>query len=550
MTDDERTTGHEAAANPAPVVSKTPAVASRHRPAATVAPPAASGTPPVAVFVVAFLAAFASAGTAFALGGLLGLGVGVAVGFAGAAVAAMLAAQAAQVHAARASALLRAATAEHARTDPPSAFRDEPWASLYRHVAETASSKRTASLAVLEVERLRRTREGSSYDPLANVVPASEISGSDTPPFESARFEPRPSHAADELVGEAPSGPEAGAPASVDPATLIAEAVAPYREAVASIESDLAVVLDALNRRPGTAANGAGVNPAQLVDTLVRTAADGIEDLAAGLMRANELAGVAERVTNRATLLALNAALEATRSGSEAFASIAEETRRLAEYAREATDTIARLSGEIEMKVGETIAAIQSTSEDAKAAVASMETAGAPQAPVVSAGTADSVASLLARTRSLRERLDAAAGVATPGTAAHAPSVAPAAEFAVAEPLPAPPLEGAAADAAPAAGAAPNAEDPDAEPAPITVTLDASEEHPAEFGDVGPLGARHETREPGAHARGGSASAESEGTGERRVDAGAEGPAPKSPLIEPKIPDWLEGIRPDGPPSA
>jgi len=120
---------------------------------------------------------------------------------------------------------------------------------------------------------------------------------------------------------------------------------------------------------------GSGRTPAQLVDAVVQTAADGIEDLAAGLMRANELAGVAERVTNRATLLALNAALEATRSGSEAFAAIAEETRRLAEFAREATDTISRLSSEIEYKVGETITAIHATSEDAKTAVA---TFGAP----------------------------------------------------------------------------------------------------------------------------------------------------------------------------
>ncbi|HEU4334814.1 MAG TPA: hypothetical protein VFT32_09995, partial [Candidatus Eisenbacteria bacterium] len=150
----------------------------------------------------------------------------------------------------------------------------------------------------------------------------------------------------------------------------------------------------------------------------------------------------------------------------------------------------------------------------------------------------------------LRERLDAAAGTATPGMAANAPSVAAAAEFVGAEPVPAPPLEEPAAGADRAAGAAPNVDDPDAEPAPITVTLDASEEHPAEFGDVGPLGARHEAREPGAHARGGSAAAESETAGERRADAGAEGAPPKAPFIEPKIPDWLEGIRPDGPPSA
>lgn len=118
--------------------------------------------------------------------------------------------------------------------------------------------------------------------------------------------------------------------------------------------------------------------PAQLVDAVVLTAADGIEDLAAGLMRANELASVAERVTNRATLLALNAALEATRSGSEAFAAIAEETRRLAEFAREATDTISRLSSEIEYKVGETITAIHATSNDAKTALAEMSGSAAP----------------------------------------------------------------------------------------------------------------------------------------------------------------------------
>src|SRR5205814_9450978 len=119
--------------------------------------------------------------------------------------------------------------------------------------------------------------------------------------------------------------------------------------------------------------------PAQLVDAVVLTAADGIEDLAAGLMRANELASVAERVTNRATLLALNAALEATRSGSEAFAAIAEETRRLAEFAREATDTISRLSSEIEYKGGETITAIHATSEDAKISLARMGGTSLPE---------------------------------------------------------------------------------------------------------------------------------------------------------------------------
>jgi methyl-accepting chemotaxis protein-like sensor len=144
--------------------------------------------------------------------------------------------------------------------------------------------------------------------------------------------------------------------------------------------------------------------PAQLVDAVVLTAADGIEDLAAGLMRANELASVAERVTNRATLLALNAALEATRSGSEAFAAIAEETRRLAEFAREATDTISRLSSEIEYKVGETITAIHATSNDAKTALAEMS-GSAASVPSSNRNARVQVVRLLDRSRELLKSL-------------------------------------------------------------------------------------------------------------------------------------------------
>ncbi|MGH7681763.1 MAG: methyl-accepting chemotaxis protein, partial [Candidatus Eiseniibacteriota bacterium] len=169
---------------------------------------------------------------------------------------------------------------------------------------------------------------------------------------------------------------------------------------------------------PAVASSASNNSPArtaaQLVDEVVHTAADGIEDLAAGLMRANELASVAERVTNRATLLALNAALEATRSGSEAFAAIAEETRRLAEFAREATDTISRLASEIEYKVGETITAIHSTSEDAKLAVAALS--GSPPPTVTLPPThLDSVEGLLSRAREVRQTLTAITGPARGG---------------------------------------------------------------------------------------------------------------------------------------
>lgn len=169
----------------------------------------------------------------------------------------------------------------------------------------------------------------------------------------------------------------------------------------------------------GSAPTGASGSPAQLVDAVVQTAANGIEDLAAGLMRANELATVAERVTNKATLLALNAALEATRTGGEAMGAIAEETRRLAEYAREATDTISRLAGEIEVKVGETITAIHATSEDAKAGIAALSTGPAPAALDTSRAI-EAIVAALDRAYDLRAKL--AGEEAPPLVAAPAPS--------------------------------------------------------------------------------------------------------------------------------
>lgn len=173
-----------------------------------------------------------------------------------------------------------------------------------------------------------------------------------------------------------------------------------------------------------TAAHGSGFSAessgpaAGLVDALVHTAADGIEDLAAGLMRASELASVAEQVTNRATLVALNAALEATRSGSEPFAAIAEETRRLAEYAREATDTMTRLAGEIEAKVERTITAIHADSEDAKRALAALggsaeaQSSGTGHATGIPAIDPATVRSLVESVKAIRDLLAGEASAA------------------------------------------------------------------------------------------------------------------------------------------
>jgi len=302
----------------------------------------------------------------------------------------------------------------------PADFTNE-WATVYERVNKASFDARTGSAALVELEKLRKQIElavsllDKDKDPLkeARELKSSPLEAllSYTHTQDSAAPTPGGPVVSkltlgeeEELVGSGsdklpddwpkPGGPSAGYDAPARPAMRTAvgggiNAGAAVGAGGAEIEGglrDLMRDIEALRttlagghaESPRQAEDPAIRTPAQLVDAVVLTAADGIEDLAAGLMRANELASVAERVTNRATLLALNAALEATRSGSEAFAAIAEETRRLAEFAREATDTISRLSSEIEYKVGETITAIHATSEDAKNSLAELSGTAVP----------------------------------------------------------------------------------------------------------------------------------------------------------------------------
>jgi len=289
-----------------------------------------------------------------------------------------------------------------------------------RHgVEEELEQERHASAsAVREVERTRRQIEAAlqvireGKDPLTEIAelrvgPLRELleaSKGGTAPVVS-----RLPLGEEELIG-ADAFPEPWPAGIDDPSPLDPRVRAEARRGLDQLIDGLSRMGAAVRRQASThsavGSGAAGRTPAQLVDAVVQTAADGIEDLAAGLMRANELAGVAERVTNKATLLALNAALEATRSGSEAFAAIAEETRRLAEFAREATDTISRLSSEIEYKVGETITAIHATSEDAKSAVATLAASPAGSTPVhAPAVSIAEVEALLERARNIRATL-------------------------------------------------------------------------------------------------------------------------------------------------
>jgi hypothetical protein len=375
----------------------------------------------VPVLLVTLMTALSAAAVVLALPATVAWGAALVVAAAGGVFAMRLAAPKSDSGQGRAQLLLELADAPADRDLPTLPRLPGAWGALYEKVSALVQEARTARSAVAELERFRRQVElatgayGAGKNPLED---AEELRAGPLHDLLEAAQQQRGSEPVvsriplgeEELVGvdgepfpvpwPAPEGEGGG----IDPKVW-----AELRRGVDELAVGLKRLLSEVEAGPAPAkGNAPGVRtPAQLVDAVVHTAADGIEDLAAGLMRANELASVAERVTNRATLLALNAALEATRSGSEAFAAIAEETRRLAEFAREATDTISRLANEIEYKVGETIHAIHETSDDAKTSLAALGSAGpAPSAPGPSRSE---VEALLHRTRRLSLALDAAA---------------------------------------------------------------------------------------------------------------------------------------------
>jgi methyl-accepting chemotaxis protein-like sensor len=359
--------------------------------------------------VAVFLTAAIAGAAAHWLPGALGIGAAAAVAVVGAVVAGLLSGARAPVAPSRAPSV---PLDEFAREKDRAQKATEQLEKTKRHAEMASTQFRDGKDPLTEVPELR-------VGPLRELLEAARVSAT-TPVMSRLAMseedlvatdgEPLPVPWPKDAEGppsarkpdEAPAAAPAESPPSAKSVEARAEMVRELNELIEGLDQ-LATGLAAPRTETG---DGTARTPAQLVDAVVHTAADGIEDLAAGLMRANELAGVAERLTNKATLLALNAALEATRSGSEAFAAIAEETRRLAEFAREATDTISRLSSEIEYKVGETITAIHATSEDAKSAVASFQSAPGEAGPRVEPGT---VQRLLRRAQQLKRLLVAEA---------------------------------------------------------------------------------------------------------------------------------------------
>lgn len=407
----DRRRASEAPPHKKPVPAEAPAKDDAAAPDA--APAASSTTPPSSAppFSVGAL-------TVALIAGLAGHFLPGAMGFAAVIVAALFGAVAVAILTGGAEAQRKMAE-QVAHEKNRAAFVTEQMEKSRRHIDLATVQFREGKDPLTEVPELRvgplrelleAARDNATLPVMSRLTMSEdELVGADGEPLPV----PWPKEAPAEMATRGSIPPSEAAPQ--DEVAESPAAFAPVRRNDAADAAARAGILKELNAliaglgelatgldTPSTSSgDSGGRTPAQLVDAVVHTAADGIEDLAAGLMRANELAGIAERVTNKATLLALNAALEATRSGSEAFAAIAEETRRLAEFAREATDTISRLSSEIEYKVGETITAIHATSEDAKSAVASFPASGGGSAPIPTAA----VEALLRRAQELKRRL-------------------------------------------------------------------------------------------------------------------------------------------------
>jgi len=102
------------------------------------------------------------------------------------------------------------------------------------------------------------------------------------------------------------------------------------------------------------------------VTKVIETAARGIEELTKGLIKANALSRSSERIANRASVLALNVAVEAARASLPGMSVLAEEIRKLADFARGCSDESAALVKEIETKVDSVIRAIHASQEEVR----------------------------------------------------------------------------------------------------------------------------------------------------------------------------------------
>ncbi|MCX5800062.1 MAG: methyl-accepting chemotaxis protein [Candidatus Eisenbacteria bacterium] len=133
---------------------------------------------------------------------------------------------------------------------------------------------------------------------------------------------------------------------------------------VAEAREKLHAIAGKSEEKPGAKLQKESIRDA--VTRVVETAARGIEELSKGLMKASALSRSSERIANRASVLALNVAVEAARASLPGMNVLAEEIRRLAEFARGCSDDSAVIVKEIETKVDAVVRAIHISQEEVR----------------------------------------------------------------------------------------------------------------------------------------------------------------------------------------
>jgi hypothetical protein len=133
---------------------------------------------------------------------------------------------------------------------------------------------------------------------------------------------------------------------------------------VAEAKEKLDVIIGKPEEKLGVKPPKEGIRDA--VTKVVETAARGMEELTKGLIKANALSRSSERIANRASVLALNVAVEAARASLPGMNVLAEEIRKLADFARGCSDESTALVGEIETKVDSVVRAIHISQEEVR----------------------------------------------------------------------------------------------------------------------------------------------------------------------------------------
>jgi hypothetical protein len=133
------------------------------------------------------------------------------------------------------------------------------------------------------------------------------------------------------------------------------------------------------------------------IEELVTTSADAVEHLATGFLRVHEIVDQVHLIANRATLIALDAAV-LSRTGNGEPIEPPDDLRRLVLEVRRATETVSGLSDEVEVQVAAAVDRMRSARERVAERLESVPPARANVAPTPSRAEFDR---LLARVREM-----------------------------------------------------------------------------------------------------------------------------------------------------